>query len=181
MSFERTEDARLQEIWAQVNPDRIPSLTDLAESRAMADQTVAMLSEPLAAPLSNKLDAKFAATDLGQRRMTDLLKAHRKSRNDGFAEYIGPDDAPVKFDHHSPAQVAGVKFLIFANNPDKAHVISAGYTVEDARNITPIYECYVQATESCNGFGDFDLKIERAQYMAIFACCCSCKNWIGAA
>jgi len=68
--------------------------------------------------------------------------------------------------------------LILANDADTAHVIKADYSIRDAYSENPLYECYVQATDKCSGFGDFDLIVERGQYIGLFACCSSCMQWI---
>lgn len=163
MSYESAEDARLQAIWERVNSDRVPTADDIAASRAMADQTVAMLSEP------KYLDDEFGNSEFGREFVRRVLIAHHKSRNEDFVEYIDPDGI---FDPDDPSQVSGVRFLIFANNPEVAHVVRPAHSVDAGS------DCMLKVSDRCCGFGDFDAKIVNGQYVIAVAYCVVCREWL---
>lgn len=163
MSVEKETDDRITRSWDIVNPSRSPTPEDLAASKAMADQTVAMLYE------RRHFEDEFGLSEFGREFVRRVLIEHRRSRNDDYVEYIDPEGI---FDPDDPTQVSGARFFILASNPEVAHVLRLGH------DVYPILDCILKISDKCDGFGDFNSFLANGQYVVAVTYCGTCREWL---
>lgn len=173
MSLEKELDERINQMWSQVNPQRIP---DLTLSKVMADQTLAVLTNKK----TDELAPIVLSTYCGRQLTSQLIELHRMARNLGHAEYFGvnglPDD---NFDPDNPLVVAGAKFALFRHRPLEAHVLSGNYSVYEAFMwVAPSFVCDAQVSPYCNGESIYDLFLDTGQFICVYGCCSRCLKWL---